>query len=212
MLCAIVFLTKAMLMNTSNLSLGSFSSYSHKINGGDHICEFYENSSALISSLCDFVVPGITRGEGIILIATPNHTKMLISALENRSIDVAKAIAHGQLIIKDAQSSLDRFMLNGIPHSEKFKTLLDPILLDMQEKFPRVRAYGEMVDILIKKNHVEATLQLENLWNEVCAQNNISLLCGYLAETFRNKGPNLMKKICSTHNHLICDGHLHIPQ
>jgi hypothetical protein len=192
----------------STVSLGSFCSHSHKISTGDHLCEFYKSTEDLIHSLSDFVVPGITRGEGIILIATQLHTKKLIEALENRDIDVAMATARGQLVIFDAHATLSKFMVNDLPEPNKFNKLINTTLLTMQGKFPRIRAYGEMVDILVKQNNVEATIELENLWNEICSKNSLSLLCGYSTDFFTKDNQAVHKKICNTHNHLVTNGQL----
>jgi DcmR-like sensory protein len=47
-----------------------------------------------------------------------------------------------------------------------------------------VRACGEMVDVLWKRNQTAAATRVEMLWNELAQSHDFSLLCGYSMGNF----------------------------
>lgn len=190
-------------------SIGAFGSHSHKINHGDHLCHFYENSKVLVESVSEFIVPGITRGDGIILIATAENLRLFQLSLERRSIDVHQAKAVKRLIMLDAHETLATFMVNGMPDAKKFKNSVGKLVAEFKVKYPNIRAFGEMVNILWEENNLAAAIRLEELWNELNSKYHFSLLCGYSDKKFKKKS-NLeaLKAICNTHTHMITDGHL----
>lgn len=200
------------MLSKSNISLrplGHFDIQSHKINHGDHICEFYPDSQAMADSVCDYVVPGITRGDGIILIATAANLLKFQEILERRSIDVHRAKSVGKLIMLDAHEILDQFMVNGMPDADKFLNTVGNLVKSFKEKYIRIRAFGEMVDILWEEDNLDAAIRLEELWNDLNAKHHFSLLCGYSDRKFRKKmNVEALKAICANHTHLISNGQL----
>lgn len=191
--------------------IGSFCSHSHKVGQGDHICKFYERESHLLSSVCDFIVPALTRSEGVLIIATPEHIQNFRQALERRSIDVTQAVAKEQLIFLDAHSTLSSFMDDDVIVEEKFREVLEPKLRTLYAKFKKLRAYGEMVNLLFAANDFSNTLRLEQLWNELSADYPFSLLCSYSNENFRDKEHiEAFREIARTHSHRILNGTLEI--
>ncbi|MBA2403982.1 MAG: MEDS domain-containing protein [Bdellovibrionales bacterium] len=185
--------------------LGPFTQQAHKLNDGSHIVHFYDQAKTLIDAVCDFVVPSLTRGEGIILIATPENRRAIKKALERRSIDIAMTRATGQLLIMDAFETLEKFMVNGMPQAMKFENVMGGVLEKMQSKFPKVRAYGEMVNILWHQDNIEATIQLEGYWNLLAKSYQFSLFCGYhVTEENKIKNGLSLNEVCCTHSHVIC--------
>lgn len=200
------------MLSKSNIALkplGTFDSQSHKINHGDHLCEFYSDSQALADSVCDYVVPGITRGDGVILIATAENLTKFQEILERRSIDVHRAKSVGKLLMLDAHDMLAKFMVNGSPDSEKFHKTIGELIKDFKDKYPCIRAFGEMVNILWEENNLAGAIRLEELWTELNAKYHFSLLCGYSDKKFRKKmNVEALKAICATHTHMISNGQL----
>lgn len=171
--------------------------FHHRIEPGHHLLHFYESSEALAEAVCSYVVPGITRGDGIILIAQKKNLKLFQKLLENRAIDVTKARAFGQILLIDAHETLDRFMIKGLPDTEKFYETLSPILETVGQRFPMIRAYGEMVDILLELDNFAAVMKLEHLWNDLAHKYKFSLLCGYANQA----NEKIIHEICHAHSH-----------
>lgn len=164
-----------------------------------HLVHFYDSSEALADAVCSYVVPGITRGDGIILIAQEKNLKRFQKLLENRAIDVTKARAFGQIQLIDAHETLKKFMRKGLPQEKEFHQTISPLFEEMNIKFPLIRAYGEMVDILLEQNNFSAVIKLEHLWNDLGKKFNFSLLCGYAHQ----KDESLIREICKAHKHRI---------
>lgn len=174
-----------------------------KIEHGHHLVHFYKSSQALAEAVCSYVVPGITRGDGIILIAQDKNLKHFQMLLENRAIDVTMARAFGQIFLVDANETLSKFMKDGLPQAQPFFETVSPILEKMRRRFPVMRAYGEMVDILLDQKNFKAVIKLEQLWSELSKIYQFSLLCGYANQA----DENIIREICNNHtHHLSHDG------
>jgi hypothetical protein len=168
-----------------------------KLEHAHHLVHFYKSSQALAEAVCSYVVPGITRGDGIILIAQQKNLKNFQNLLENRAIDVTMARAFGQILLIDAHETLSQFMKDGLPQAQPFYDTISPILEKMQQRFPVIRAYGEMVDILLDQKNFAAVIKLEQLWNELSKKYNFSLLCGYANQV----DESVIREICRNHTH-----------
>lgn len=68
----------------------------------------------------------------------------------------------------------------------------------------RIRAFGEMVDILHRGGRLSAVLRLEELWNELLAAERIALLCAYALDPFDRAEPTrTVPRIVDVHSHLM---------
>jgi hypothetical protein len=114
------------------------------------------------------------------------------------------------LTILHAEDVLDRFMRDGVPLPQPFSATLGPILTSIATRFPgaTIRAYGEMVDVLWKRNQTAAAIRLEALWNDLARSHQFSLLCGYAMGNFY-KGA-AANDICALHTHVVTDAGSHV--
>ncbi len=193
-----------LIISTPLKDIGNILHHSLSFTQGDHLCHFYHDERMLMEALANFVVPGMTRGDGVVIIATKKNVIAFKEFLEKRQIDVTRAITKDQLLILDAHETLSTFMLNGLPDRSLFRATITPVIQNMLAKFPKVRAYGEMVNILFHDQNYQATKQLENLWNELSRTEAFSLMCGYsLCEGNHQIHPHRLEEICETHTHLI---------
>src|SRR5947209_16476781 len=75
-------------------------------------------------------------------------------------------------------------MKDGLPDRAAFLATVLPILETIRaEGYRNIRLFGEMVNLLWDHN-LEATVQLEEMWNEVLADQGVSLLCAYRIDPF----------------------------
>ncbi|KAI9861889.1 MAG: hypothetical protein M1813_004957 [Trichoglossum hirsutum] len=77
-------------------------------------------------------------------------------------------------------------------------------LVNMQPQPPPsplpIYAYGELVDILCARGQHHLALELEALWCDFLTSKNISLLCGYKMDSFRDSlVENVFSQICHSH-------------
>lgn len=187
--------------------VGPFAKHVRQLKAGDHFVHIYEKIDTLIESVCEYMVPAFVQSEGVILVASATNKKAILTALERRSIDVTKAIVMGQLIVIDAHEMISQFMLNGTIDKLKFQTIAGNIISDLKIKFPIVRAYGEMVNILWHNGNIEATIELEKCWNELATTTDFSLFCGYeINEREKRLKMHNISDVCCHHTHIVTPG------
>ena len=79
----------------------------------------------------------------------------------------------------DAQETLSKFMVKGLPDEELFTQVVTGLLERARNGGRRVRAFGEMVAVLWSQGHNGATVRLEHLWHKFCQTEAFSLFCAY---------------------------------
>jgi signal transduction histidine kinase/ActR/RegA family two-component response regulator len=168
----------------------------------DHYVQFYESDGFLAQSTSQFIVSGITNDEGVIVVATPEHISLIKDILLTR-IDLAKAIRSQQLLFLDAQTTLDLFMVEGLPQEDLYYNIIGGAIDNMALSFPVIRAYGEMVNLLWEKGNLQGTIALEELWNKLAKTRRFSVLCGYSMENFDREIDGVaFKDVCNCHSHV----------
>jgi MEDS: MEthanogen/methylotroph, DcmR Sensory domain len=169
----------------------------------DHVVQMYENDRVFLDSLEGFVGSGLIAGDAVIIIATEEHRKALEERMENQGFDMAMLTASNCYIALDAQETLNRFMINNWPDETLFFDLVYGLLEKMKKHNGKVRAFGEMVALLWAQGLNGATVQLENLWNQVHKQVGFTLFCAYPRIGFTGDIQSSMQHICATHTKII---------
>lgn len=181
------------------------SSYIHQHQGpchGDHLVHFYDKTDSLVQAFCNYAVPGLNRGEGVIVVATKQHRKYFSEGLQNRSIDVNRVISRGQLVMVDAHDMLTLFMHRNHPDKVKFHSIIGNILEDMKHKYSSIRVYGEMVNLLCLEGNLEGAMELEKFWDEIIKTESLSLLCAYSSDVLHESDLSF-HGVCSAHSHVV---------
>jgi len=169
----------------------------------DHLVQLYTDDGFLARAVVHFLGTGLREGEAAVMVTTPEHLDAFTRALVAH-VDVAAARARHQLVAVDAASCLATFMVAGKPDREAFRAAIDPVLDRVRAAgFQNVRLHGEMVNLL-RQHDVDATVQLEELWNELLVDRRVALLCAYRIDNFdRHAHRGLLHRISRTHSHLI---------
>jgi PAS domain S-box-containing protein len=183
----------------------------HTIDASDasrasHSVQFYDNVDFLRENVARYVGVGLARGEPVIIIATELNREALRQKLAASSFDVAAALGAGQLTFLDAAQTLTTFMVGDEPDWSLFERHVGSVV----EKVARgrkagcVRAYGEMVDLLVREGKPDAAIRLEEMWNELAKTHGFSLLCTYVMGSFlREEHAEHFRKICDTHSFVL---------
>lgn len=172
--------------------------------GGEHFVQVYRDEAFLCEAVAEYIGTGLQQGEGAILIATPAHLAAFKQQLARAGISPQKAIRLGQLMVLDADATLEKFTPRGMPDWQTFHELIGGRIAEMRLAFPRVRAYGEMVDVLWQRGERDAAIRLEEFWNDLAKLQTFSLLCAYYIDNLdaaAYAGP--LECICKVHTHLI---------
>jgi hypothetical protein len=171
---------------------------------GDHVAQVYQDAGFLMEAVCHYVGSGLQQGEGVLLIMREANRNELERRLQAAGADPTEAIARGQLHFYEASEMLGRLMKGGMPDGELFRHLIGGALTQVRWKYPDVRAFGELVDILWQRGHRLAAQHLEELWNDFIRDRGFSMFCAYSMDPlsdFSYGGP--LENVCKAHTHLI---------
>lgn len=171
---------------------------------GEHVVQFYETETELVSSVGRHLIEAAAAGEIMIVIATEAHRSGLAVQLEVAGLDVPQLLAQGDLISIDAEATLARFMTEDGVDAEAFHVVMGGLVRAAVRSGRQVRAYGEMVALLWEAGDVQAAIELETLWNELGSELPFSLFCAYPAElVFGTEHAHAFQQVCCAHSSVI---------
>ena len=169
----------------------------------DHVVQIYEDDEDFLRLLENYIVEGIHAQEAVVIIATELHLNLLKTRIENHGIDYKSLVASHQYQPLDAADTLASFMVNDMPDEALFFKAISRVMQRAQQSHTKVRAFGEMVALLWAKGNKAATLQLEQLWNQYCAHQQLCLFCAYPKSGLLQSGSDAVLHICSAHSKMV---------
>ncbi len=173
----------------------------------EHFVQFYEADQPLFDSLASFIGGGLTAGEPGIVVATPEHRAELERRLRATGIDLDAARAAGAYVALDADETLSRIMVDGMPDPQRFAEVIGGELTRAARGGPGLRVFGEMVGLLLARGHAAATIRLEELWNELRRTHAFRLFCAYPLEQLGDRGlAHPIAEVCARHSRVIPTG------
>ena len=172
-----------------------------------HFVQLYEaDEVALTKNVGRYLWEGLRRGEGVLVIVTPEHKELFCGHLNHLGANLPALLGSRQLVFWDAEQTLAQFMEAGQPDWQRFEIVIRAAMRQVRpsEGTEELRAYGEMVGILWKARQFAAAIRLEQLWNRLLEQSSFSLYCAYAIDVFGKEFEvgNLDGVLC-THTHLV---------
>src|SRR5580692_11594243 len=177
---------------------------------GDHVAYFYQESDSLLEALSSFIGGALGAGNAALVITTKMHREGLLHRLTARGLDIPKATNEGRYLELDAAELLSKIMVEGMPDSGRFETIVGGAIVRTKARAktarPEIAAFGEMVSLLWTEGKVEAAIRLEQLWNELATKLAFSLRCAYPVGHFNgeNNSQPLMR-VCAEHSAIVLD-------
>ena len=178
-------------------------SYASRDASDQHFVQLFDCSASVPDAVAAFVRDGLLTQEISLLAVTREHRLAITDRLRETGVDVDRAEATGQLIIRDAAQTLKLFERLG---------RLDPLLFDATigaqirqlSARGRVRVYGEIVDLLAAQGDFAGARRLEDMWNDLRRLTPLTLFCGYSSENFGDPvTASSLRAICRTHSHAV---------
>jgi hypothetical protein len=171
-----------------------------------HAVQIYATTGELTASVGAYLARGLHRGEPAVVIARPAHRTEFTAALRAAGVDPAARTADGLLTMLDADATLNVLLGRDGPSPMAFEQVVGTLLDDVTARFPgrRIRAYGEMVDILCARGDADDAIALEELWNALATTRSFALLCAYELDLFdveTQRAP--MPHVCRVHSHVL---------
>jgi len=149
--------------------------------------------------VAEFLAEGYRLGEPSIVVATPANWAGAVEHLKHQRVPVNKAIKDGMVVVRDATDTLRRLSRNTSPDPVAFEAVVGKTVAGIA-RGGRVRAYGEMVDLLAERGEMADAIKLETLWNGLGERLPLFLLCGYSAAHFVATATHrALRDICSAH-------------
>jgi hypothetical protein len=150
---------------------------------GSHIVYPYTDENLVSQAVCLYASAGLQKNEGVVLIMSRSHFEPILTRLEAEDLEIDKRQRSGQLACIVAEDLLPEFMVNGMPDTNRFKSVVGPIIDQSRAScsnghLARVRVFGEMVSLLWEKNLAAAT-RLEEMWNDAIGTDSFTLMCTY---------------------------------
>lgn len=167
----------------------------------EHIVQFFDTDESRAECVAAFVAEGYRAGEPAIIVARPTNWEAIAAELEASGVPVERAIAAGMIVVKDASATLRRLSRNGSPDPDAFESVVGKAVDGLAKGRTRIRAYGEMVDMLAQSGELPDALRLEDLWNKLGERVPFCLLCGYSAAHFVSPATHrALREICTAHS------------
>lgn len=172
----------------------------------DHIVQLYQDQQFLNRAVCRFAAGAIANGEGIILVPTAAHWESFRPRLEAEGVDVKAAQSRGQLTVVDADELLPRFMRDAMPDAPVFLGLAADVIATARDEagYPKVRWWGEMVNVLWEQGNVAASMSLEDQFDRLAKHHEIAIFCSFVMDNFNSEVQSrLLPRLGQNHSHLI---------
>src|SRR5919205_346142 len=172
----------------------------------DHIVQLYQDDEFLGRAVCRFAAGTLANGEGLILVPTQAHWEAFRPRLEAEGVDVKAAQSRGQLTVVDADELLPRFMRDAMPDAPVFLGLAADVIANARGggRYPKVRWWGEMVNILWEQGNPGASMSLEDQFDRLAHHHEIAIFCSFVMDNFNSEvHSRLLPRLGQNHSHLI---------
>ena len=172
----------------------------------DHIVQLYQDQQFLNRAVCRFAAAALANGEGVILVPTQEHWKAFCPRLEAEGVNLEAVQRNGQLTVVDADYLLPEFMRDDMPDAPVFLGLAADVIDQSRAKdrYPKVRWWGEMVNILWERGEAAASMNLEDLFDQLAHQHDIAIFCSFLMDNFDGEvHTQMLPRLGENHSHLI---------
>ena len=175
-----------------------------------HVVQLYgEDALLLRQQVGQFIGEGLALGEPALVIAGPRNRDAFVCQLSEDGHDPITAIQTGRLVLIDAATLLGAMTVDGKLAWEAFDASAGAAVRDLRVRTgaSRMRAYGEMVGILWQARQASDAAVLEDFWNRLLANGDVSLFCGYPVDLM---DPHLdteaLQPLIDAHTHLLSNG------
>jgi hypothetical protein len=172
----------------------------------DHIVQLYQDQQFLNRAVCRFAASALANGEGVILVPTVAHWEAFKPRLEAEGVDIEGAKDSGQLTVVDADELLPQFMRDAMPDAPVFLGLAGDVIAQARGRgrYPKVRWWGEMVNVLWERGDVAASMQLEDQFDHLAHEHEIAIFCSFVMDNFDGDvHARMLPRLGQNHSHLI---------
>lgn len=160
-----------------------------------HVAQFYDSEDFVCEMAAKFLLEGARNDQPLVMLVTPAHREAITAILRTKGIDPAA------LVSIDAQEIMSEIMIGDMPDEQRFRRSIGAILTAAagSRRIP-LRVYGEIADLLMSSGRWEASLRLEEFWNNIADTHQFSILCAHSLENFyEDTAAALLHEVCRRH-------------
>lgn len=174
---------------------------------GEHVVQLYGGDDRLLAkNVSRYLAEGLRRGDGLVVIATPEHTAAIARHLvDDTGAAADEALRAGRLVYLDAAETLGRLRQVDRLDPAVFDEVLGGVMRQARagSGSGKVRVFGEMVGLLWHEGHRAEAGRLEELWAEGVGGSGCSLYCAYPIDLFGGGEPAELSPIVGAHDHVL---------
>ncbi|MFN7131691.1 MAG: MEDS domain-containing protein, partial [Myxococcales bacterium] len=167
--------------------------------------QLYTSDTCFARVVGGYVDDALASGESAVVIATAPRWRLVRDHLTEAGVDVDDALRVGRLRTMDAEETLAALLEGGVPTRRAFEAVVAPVLDEARRasREPRVRAFGEMVNLLWARGQWGMAEVLEAHWNAAIRARRFTLLCAYQADVCGLDVPTgALEAALRAHNHV----------
>ncbi len=170
-----------------------------------HMIHLYKDPAHQVEVVSVYAAEGLRRGENIFLIGDPLVLEDIEERLGREGFDVAHLKSGGELTPVDRNDLKAKVFWEGKPDRERLKAFLDSIIEGARDR-RGIRAWGNLVDALCQAGDFEASVMLEDLWNQVRGDRPLVSFCSYSVEGLvPDPAAEPLLRAFDYHTHLILE-------
>jgi KaiC/GvpD/RAD55 family RecA-like ATPase len=160
----------------------------------------------LVDHVMLFLCENLANEHPVLIVATPAHRNVLLTAFQAAGVETDAAIARGNLVCLDAVTTLEKLLIDGRIDWRAFDRYAGELVRNLRMRGP-LRIYGEIVGILWALGRHEMAIDLELHWKRLLRRVDFSLMCAYEIDV---SSPEFSQKeiaaIVGTHDRLLTCG------
>jgi hypothetical protein len=139
-------------------------------------------------------------------VPTAAHWAAFRPRLEAEGVDIKASQESGQLTVVDADELLPQFMHDAMPDAPVFLGLAADVIAKARDagRYPKVRWWGEMVNLLWEQGNAAASMSLEDQFDRLAHHHEIAIFCSFVMDNFNGEvHSRMLPRLGQNHSHLI---------
>lgn len=175
-----------------------------------HLVNFYDADDDVIAGASAFLAEGLREGEVVMALATEPHRHAIAEILQRDGLDVESLEDDGLYVPLDAATVMRSFIVDGTVDRELARQAVLPFLLAAAAKRRPMRAFGEVVSMLLQSGQLDDALVIEHVRKELAADFSCSLYCAYPARlVHETQSLHALDELCAHHTEVVTPASYH---
>jgi hypothetical protein len=140
----------------------------------------------------------------VVVIGSQPLWHALTARLRAGGTDTHAAVLRGQLRLFGARAILSSCMSNQVPDRLAFNEAVGGIFGLMRMRYPKLRVFAGLSDMLWSEGRRDAAETIERFWNTLPDSSALSVLCACPLDSLDGRSyDGALQRVCALHTHLV---------